>query len=184
MHCHLLITGPSGSGKSFYADQLSKTGYPAFDADAIPGLAKWFDHEGEPVAVPRDLSESFLRQHRYLWDRDILSSFLRLHPVALVFGISHNSEQLAYAFDCVMLLELPVEQVLANLASAGRVNAFGSTPEHRTMARIDTEAYYENAPSNWPRLRPSHRQDLVAAVEATLGHSLPRVHRPEDTPGD
>lgn len=173
-HCRLLISGPSGSGKSFMASQLAALGYPAFDSDEIPGLAAWYDASGAHVRVPDTFDGEFLKRHRFLWDEAVLSDFLAAQRTSLLLGISHNSADLAHMFDRVFLLTLPVEQVLHNLRSASRTNRFGGTPEHQAMARDDTEAYYQSAPAGWLRLMASSPESLIEQIEQTNGCRIPR----------
>lgn len=174
----LLITGPSGSGKSYFASALAAMGYPAYDSDTVSGLASWHDQSGRPVEPPGQLDPDFLRGHRYLWDEGVLESFLTSRRVALLFGISHNSQQLTSLFDRVFLLKLPVGRILRNLQSDSRTNAFGKTPEHQAMARDDTTSYYLAAPTEWTRVTPLTPAPLIHAVEQVLTRPIPTIgHR-------
>jgi dephospho-CoA kinase len=38
-----LVIGRAGSGKSSVANEIKGRGYNAFDADKVPGLARWED---------------------------------------------------------------------------------------------------------------------------------------------
>ena len=174
MRFHALITGPSGSGKSFLAEALSSLGYPAYDSDTLPGLAHWYDKQGRRVEHPVELDTAFLQTHRYLWDASVLRALLVSRQVCLLFGISHNSAELATLFDYVFVLQLPVDQVLRNLRSNARRNAFGAAPQHQAMARADTELYYRSVPAHWLDLVPGSPAEVISDVERTVGLVIPR----------
>lgn len=170
---HYLITGPSGSGKSYLAAELSKRGYPAFDSDEIPGLASWHrTADCQRAPAPAALTMNFLRQHRVLWDREVLGQWLADHQAGLLFGVSHNSAEQGEQFDRVLLLDVPVDTVLTNLGRQTRANAFGRTREHLEMARTDTAEYYRLAPADWTRLTQRDPIKLVEAIERAVGHRL------------
>jgi hypothetical protein len=173
--CDVLVTGPSGSGKSFFARSLYELGYATYDADEIEGLADWYGALGQKVGQPGKLDATFLGAHRYLWSEKVLVAWLDAHRVAVVFGISHNSRDLANRFGLVALLEVPVDAVLGNLARLSRTNAFGREEAHRAMARRDTEDYYRNAPHDWLRLNTRDPAQLIARLEYTTGRSLFRA---------
>ncbi len=172
---HYLVTGPSGSGKSYFARSLAEMGYPTYDSDEIPHLANWHDRTGQRVQRPVTLSEEFLREHRLLWDFLVLDAWLEGKQEVILFGISHNSRALIGRFAITMLLDVPVEHVLSNLAEESRDNAFGRSPAHQQMARVDTIEFYAQAPEDWPRLNARDPQRLVAQIEAVIGHSVGRL---------
>lgn len=152
-------------------------GYPAYDSDTVPGLASWHDQSGRPVEPPEQLEPDFLVEHRCLWDESVLESFLAARRVALLFGISHNSQQLTSQFDHVFLLKFQVERILRNLRGGDRTNAFGKISSHQAMARADTSSYYRAAPTEWIRVTPHTPVDLVDALEGILACRLPLVGR-------
>jgi predicted ATPase len=55
---HVLVTGPSGVGKSFMAAALHRRGYATYDSDAVPGLAGWYTADGHAVAWPDGLAKT------------------------------------------------------------------------------------------------------------------------------
>src|SRR5262245_58878707 len=118
--CHVLVTGPSGVGKSFMATALHRRGYATYDSDSIPGLAAWHDADGRAVAWPDSLDQDFLRSHRFLWNATRLKAWLASHPIAVIFGISHNSASHEDLFDLVVLLDATVDEIVGNLAREDR----------------------------------------------------------------
>lgn len=173
----VLVTGPSGCGKSYFADSLYERGFATYDADAVPGLAAWNDDAGHTLAPPNVLDTDFLTTHRFLWDQRVLSVWLSAHPIAVLFGISHNSAEHGPLFDRVALIEAPVDEILRNLADRSRPNAFGHEAEHLRMAHTDTVDYYRRAPTEWLRLPERDPEELMAHLQRVTGHLLRREAR-------
>ena len=169
---HLLVTGPSGCGKSYFARVLGERGYATFDSDAIPGLAAWHDSHGGSVPTPASLDMDFVTTHRLLWDKRVLRAWLSAHPVAVLFGISHNSAEQTALFDLAALIEAPLEEILRNLVDERRANAFGHPIDHVKMARPDTADYYQRAPGEWLRLPERDPDELIAHLQRATGNSL------------
>jgi hypothetical protein len=168
----VLVTGPSGVGKSFIAAALHQCGYATYDSDAIPGLAGWHDADGHAVAWPDAPDQNFLRSHRFLWNATRLKAWLASHPVAVVFGISHNSASHEDLFDLVVLLDVSVDEILVNLAREDRDNAFGREDSHQELARRDTAEFYRRAPAHWVRLGTRDPERLIKQIEKITGQSL------------
>ncbi len=168
----VLVTAPSGCGKSYFARSLHERGYATFDADAIPGLAAWHDDAGRPVPAPESPDRNFLTTHRYLWDERLLRAWLSTHVTAVLFGISHNSADHSAMFDLVALIEAPVDEILRNLADNSRANIFGHEADHLRMAHSDTVDYYRRAPTDWLRLPERNADQLIAHLQRAAGTLL------------
>jgi len=170
----ILITGLSGSGKSFFAEKLSALGYPAYDADKIYKLSGWFDANGQRHEPPKLLTESFLLGRRFLWSEPVLKTFLEAHRRVLLFGIAHNSKQLSDYFDQIGVLVVESEQVVRNLGQPSSDNAFGKNSQHQVMARADTEAYYHHIPGSWLRLEAREPELLTEELSQKVGFVIPK----------
>ena len=59
MNKKVLVIGPSGSGKSYFAKHLKKLGLNVFDADLVDGLSSWFDSKGNKVTFPQNAGKEF-----------------------------------------------------------------------------------------------------------------------------
>jgi hypothetical protein len=154
------------------AAALHQRGYATYDSDAIPGLAGWHDADGQSVAWPNVLDQDFLRSHRFLWNATRLKAWLASHPVAVVFGISRNSASHDDLFDLVVLLDASVDEILVNLASQARGNAFGREDPHQELARRDTVEFYGHAPAHWMRLGTRDPERLIKQIEKVTGQPL------------
>lgn len=162
----ILVTGPSGSGKTYFAGELRKMGYHAFDADAVDGLADWTTAMGKKVVQPKKLSKKFIISHRFLWDRAKLMKLFDSNSNLILFGISHNSNELGRLFDSIYLLKVPIEQIIDNLDAESRLNSFGHQREHLDMVRKDTEEFYMSAPKNWQVITATNPKELVSLIGA------------------
>jgi hypothetical protein len=167
-----VLVGTIGLREVLLPRSLSERGYATYGADAIPGLAAWHDDAGRTVPASGTLDRDFLTTHRYLWDQRVMSAWLRTHPTAVLFGISHNSADHTAMFDLVALIEAPADEILRNLADNSRANAFGHEADHLRMARSDTVNYYRRAPARWLRLPERDPDQLIAHLQRASGASL------------
>ena len=123
---HILIIGPPGSGKTYISGSLKKKGVNSYDADLVYGLSSWFGINGEKVTYRQD--NEFLDNHRFLWDRDFLSTFLsKQEDDIYLFGISDNIFDMVNLFDKVYFLKTPSEIITKRLNNKDRKNPMGGT---------------------------------------------------------
>ena len=121
-----LVTGNPGSGKTTVALELAGRGFTAVDADEIAG---WEDAEGRPTGQPGQVTDEWLRQHRWVWRRsrlqDAIGVRVRAGRPVLLCGIAVNQHEMLDCFDLVFLLSLDDATQLDRL----------DTPASRTATR-------------------------------------------------
>src|SRR6478752_8667664 len=101
----VLITGPSGAGKTFLTQEFNRHGLQAYDSDQIHGLDSWYDSAGSKVTMPEGAGKEFLDTHQFLWDREFLTSYLEQNPNVFILGMSGNVFDMLDLFDKVYFLQ-------------------------------------------------------------------------------
>ncbi len=127
MNKKVLVIGPSGSGKSYFAKHLKKLGLNVFDADLVDGLSSWFDSKGNKVTFPQNAGKEFLDSHKFMWDKSFLKRFLDSNKTIYLFGLSDNVFEILSQFDKVYYLSVPGDILLERLSSLDRDNPMGNT---------------------------------------------------------
>jgi dephospho-CoA kinase len=111
-----LITGNPGSGKTTIAQELSRRGLIAVDADET---AHWETTSGVPVSQPEHASDEWLLGHRWVWSRARIEEVIRLHVAAgrpiFLCGIAMNQRDVLELFATVFLLSIDHETQLRRL---------------------------------------------------------------------
>jgi broad-specificity NMP kinase len=124
-----LITGRGGSGKTTTCKTLRAQGFDAFDADDIPGLARWEDRKtGQPVTVDYG-DHVYFEQAVWNWNGAILKAFLGKHPDVFLCGSASNYQDFIHFFDKVFILVLTPETHVRHLAE--RDSPYGKLPKTR-----------------------------------------------------
>lgn len=101
-----LITGNPGAGKTSIADELSRRGLIAVDADLF---AAWESPAGNPVDQPAEADDGWLLNHRWVWRLDLVERFIGSQPAGrhvFMCGIAMNQRAMLHCFDEVFLLTL------------------------------------------------------------------------------
>lgn len=132
----ILITGSSGSGKTYLAKELAKRGMYAVDADTVEDLHGWFDGKGNKVKYPEVADEEFLDNHQFLWDKNYLKKYLEDKDEIFLFGLSGNIFEMRDLFDEVYFLDVPDEVILERITKEDRKNPMGKT-EYQQKIVID-----------------------------------------------
>lgn len=140
----ILITGPSGAGKTYLAQKFKKMGFNVYDSDLIPDLDSWY-YKKKKVSAPEIIDKEFLDTHSFLWDRKVLEEFLQHHSDVIIFGMSGNAFEMRDIFDKVYFLKVPPEIINERVQHESRKNPMGKTEEQRTTvlewgAKIEKEA--------------------------------------------
>lgn len=123
----ILITGSSGSGKTYLAKEFIKMGIKAVDADTISELHGWFDGNGIKVKYPEVADKEFLNNHQFLWDKNYLKKYLEDKEELFLFGLSGNIFEMRDLFDETYFLDVPNEIILERLSRSDRENPMGKT---------------------------------------------------------
>lgn len=129
-----LIFGPSGAGKTYYAEKLNTLGINSIDADSISGLSSWFDGQGKKVPYPENADQDFFENHSFLWDKAFLKKFLSQQQDLYIFGVSGNIFDMLDLFDKTYYLHIPDELQNERLQHSSRKNPMGKTEYQRKNA--------------------------------------------------
>ena len=122
-HYHVLITGPSGTGKTYFASELGRLGYPVQDGDHIPGLGYFVDNKTREFAEFNPLGDiEWFTNHTYIWNREVLEKYLEDNPRIILCGGTTNYEEVADLFDKIFYLKVDKELILKNLRDESREN--------------------------------------------------------------
>ena len=127
----ILITGPSGAGKTHLAKEFRKMGLNSFDADELDGLHGWYDEQKKRVPFPLNAGKEFMDNHEFLWDRKFLENFLAQNPDVYLFGNSGNMSTMMNLFDKIYFLKVPTDIILKRLDHKTRTNPMGKTDEQK-----------------------------------------------------
>lgn len=131
-----LITGVAGTGKSTIAEELSRRGYAAFDADA--GFSYYVDKEtGERFDKPDEPSFEWYAKHERVFDEAVLENLFQDYQGEALFLCCITANQSKYydQFDKIFLLTADDETIMSRLKM--RTNSdFGKHPIdlHRVLS--------------------------------------------------
>ena len=101
-----LVTGRGGSGKSAICRELRKRGFPAYDADEVPGLCRWQDRQsGNPVTVDPTGDVDFSKV-AWAWQDMVLRQLVNENMDLILCGSSSNQTDYRQLFDTVFVLML------------------------------------------------------------------------------
>lgn len=99
-----LITGNPGSGKTTLADELTRRGLLAVDADKS---AHWETASGVPVDQPEHAADEWLLSHRWVCRRARIEAINRPHAAdgqhIFLCGIAMNQRDMLDLFTMVFL---------------------------------------------------------------------------------
>lgn len=138
MNKSILITGVSGSGKSFLCDKLNKLGYKSYDIEEMPGLFNMINKSTGKVTSLNEYDKHNLeciKQHDWTCDKKKLQKLISknakenvLNNVVFYCGTASNTDELLPLFDKVILLKASSETTRNRLGTRTS-NDFGRTEE-------------------------------------------------------
>ena len=135
MNKSILVTGISGSGKSFLSERLEKMGYNAHNIEDIKNLCYWINKKTNRKAKNYNTDDiKLVKQHDWICDKNKLKKLIRKNPRGIVFycGIASNLDDLLPLFDKTFLLKVN-QKVLRKRLSIRTSNKFGRTSEVQKM---------------------------------------------------
>ncbi|CAN5324412.1 hypothetical protein BH10PAT1_BH10PAT1_4190 [soil metagenome] len=166
------ITGPSGSGKSYFAEKLKLFGYNAIDADRIDRLGKFVNKNGEEVEYDDGGDLEWLINNIWVWDISILKNYLSNQKRIIIFEDATNEIEASKEFDYIFYLNLPKDEILNNLKSEGRANPYGKTEVQQTYANKKIDEFYTNIPKAWIALNSRDPEKLINEIENNIKAKL------------
>ncbi len=131
---HIQISGASGSGKTYMAEELAQLGCTAIDADVIEDRSRFLDAYRNVHEYDHDGGQAWLARHFWSSDESSLLRSLREHERAIICGCTGNDKEMGHVFSHVFYLVLPKDEILANLRSPERFNPYGRTKEQQAFA--------------------------------------------------
>ncbi len=166
MDNRVLVLGPSGVGKTYIATFLRDNGVGAYDADLIPGLAGYYNGNGDEVEYPIDAGKEFFDNHEFLWNREFIEKFLETRNEVYLFGISGNAFEMLDLFSKVYFLKASPELLAQRLRHESRENPMGKTDYQLQNAlnwakEIEEEAFALNIPMIDATLKPQQIFDQI-----------------------
>lgn len=140
---HILITGNSGSGKSYLSKFFRGKGKNAIDADEYPGLGVWVDKNGT-ILSPTKKQWLELEEIDFIWNPKIMEQLLSNNEELYLFGSSHNIMDFVKRFDKVFYLKID-NKLLVERLQKDREHDFGKDKKQLDKILSWTEYIDERA---------------------------------------
>ena len=164
----ILVTGPSGVGKSTLCRYFREHGVNAVDGDDTR-LGGAVDLQGRPLRHITKDQWRRIEDWRFYWEEGRLKRFLKKNPNVVLFGASDNlfDLDLIHLFDRRIYLDASWSLVWARLNHPARDNNWGLEPAQRSWVR--------RAVRDWPmKARRADFEFIIALCVERLW--LPGVH--------
>ena len=149
----VLVTGPSGAGKTTLAEYFRKRGADAVDADTAD-IGVWLDSVGNKVQPPHDIGEragqwAFMMGLRWNWDVSRLKALLEGTSEIYLFGGAYNVYNVIGLFDRRYYLDadakLLAERLKSRAAEGKSRHGWGETEEQRSVILSELDEDRKNA---------------------------------------
>jgi len=123
----LLVTGPSGVGKSTLCGALRDLGVPTFDFEDA-GLARWIDADGTRMPDPGPGDRTGLR---WVVDRRLLATHIAERRPVVVTGAAANLVNCLVSFRGAIYLDASPPVLQDRLRTRTKAHAYGSVASER-----------------------------------------------------
>jgi hypothetical protein len=101
-----LITGRGGSGKSAICRELQRRGFPAYDADEVPGLCRWQDRNSGKFIPVDPAGDVDFSKVAWAWQDTVLRQLINTRVDIILCGSSSNQNEYQSLFDTIFVLML------------------------------------------------------------------------------
>ena len=150
MNKSILITGDSGSGKSFLCGELMKLDYRAYDIENMHGLFSMIDKiTGKKADYYDKHNLEWIKQHDWICDKNKLQELVSknaketvVNDIVFYCGTASNTDELLPLFDKVFLLKASPETIRSRLGIR-KSNDFGHTSEVQEWM-LEWKDWWEN----------------------------------------
>ncbi len=142
----ILVTGITGSGKSYLCNELKKLGYKAYDIENMNGLFNMVHKKTGKIADKYYDNDNLecVKQHDWICNKNKLQKLVRKNKKGIVFycGTASNLDELLFLFDKIFLLKISTK-ILRKRLSTRKSNDFGRTPEVQEWI-LEWKDWWEN----------------------------------------
>jgi dephospho-CoA kinase len=139
-----IITGRAALGKSAVAKELNSRNIKAFDTDAISELSSWRDIRTNEVVTLKDNRYVDLDTLRWVWDKEVLRTFLHHQDNIFVCGGADNDFTFDDLFHIHFVLNVTPDVQIERLQS--RIsNDYGKDPDMFPKIIEKQRVHIENA---------------------------------------
>ncbi|MDE1860921.1 MAG: hypothetical protein KGH72_04370 [Candidatus Micrarchaeota archaeon] len=135
----VLVTGPSGVGKTTLSRFFAARGEIAFDGDVIDGLGRTYHIDGRPMlnaeGRPRNANayEWLHMQFAWRWDVKVIKAMLSRHDRFFLFGSADNIDECVSLFGTAYYLKASPLVISKRLQSDDRDNPTGKDAGQRKL---------------------------------------------------
>jgi adenylate kinase family enzyme len=166
-----LVIGRAGSGKSSVAREIKGRGYNAFDADKVPGLARWEDATtGEP-SRPRDVRFVDSSKFHWNWQNGKVTELLTGENDIFLCGGADNDLSFVPSFNQTFVLDISPEIQTERLKSLQRSaeNPYATHPDMISVVLAE-QAELVKAATKLGAIAINANQALDKVVDEILSH--------------
>jgi broad-specificity NMP kinase len=166
-----LVIGRAGSGKSSVANEIKGRGYNAFDADKVPGLARWEDAASGQPKRPNDVSFVDSSKFHWNWQTEKMTGLLASEESLFLCGGADNDLSFVPSFDQTFVLNVSPEVQTKRLESLERnqENLYATHPDMIPIVLAE-QAELVQAAAKLGAIAINADQALDKVVDEILSH--------------